>query len=346
MNKNKQLTNNEIANFSQQIALILHAGISPYEGIAIMNEEHENNELKEPLTKIYESLDQGKSFYDSLKEADSFPEYMLNMVHIGEVAGRLEEVMDALGTHYERQYENSENIRSAISYPLIMIVMMVAVVVVLITQVLPIFNKVYEQLGSSITGFSLAILRVGQAMTNYSYIFVAILLLLAIGYFYFTKAEKGRAQFYDFLTKARFSRGISLKIALSQFTSGMAIALSSGLDIDESLEMSRSLVTHKGLSKRIEKAQEIMKEKDIAQGLVEAQVLTGMYARLIKLGYKTGGMDNIFRKIADQYDQETNESIQHMIGIIEPTLVAILSVLVGIILLSVMLPLIGIMSSL
>ena len=126
----------------------------------------------------------------------------------------------------------------------------------------------------------------------------------------------------------------------------MSIALSSGLNIDDSLDMAIALVEHKELKKRIEHAKELMIENDLANSLVEAQVLTGMYARLIKLSSHTGDVDIVMKQIADQYDQETNERIHHLISIIEPTLVAILSVLVGIILLSVMLPLMGIMTSL
>lgn len=92
--------------------------------------------------------------------------------------------------------------------------------------------------------------------------------------------------------------------------------------------------------------QQSLDEKDLAAALVDQQIFSGMYARLVKIGSKTGHMDEIMKKIADQYDQETNERITHLISIIEPTLVAVLSVIVGIILLSVMMPLIGIMSSL
>ena len=151
---------------------------------------------------------------------------------------------------------------------------------------------------------------------------------------------------YNFFAKWRFTRKLSLKLALSQFTSGMSIALSSGLDIDQSLEMSKELINHKELMDKITKVQMSLAEKDLATSLVEMGVFNGMYARLVKIGNKTGHMDDIMREIADQYDRETNERILNLIGIIEPTLVAILSILVGIILLSVMLPLIGIMSSL
>lgn len=344
--KKNQLTNSEIASFTSQMALVLHAGISSYEGIAIMREDNDIEEIQPILDIIFEQLDNGNTLFHSLSESHAFPSFMLNMVQIGEESGELEEVMQSLSIHYQRLYENNESLKSAITYPLIMMVMMFLVVLVLITQVLPIFNKVFEQLGSSITGFSKVVLDFGIMLSSHSYIFIGLFFILIILFFYFTKNESGKNKLYDFLGRWRFTKNISLKLSLSKFTSGMSIALSSGLNIDDSLDMAASLVDHKELKGRIKHAKELMAEKDLANSLVDARVLTGMYARLIKLSGRTGDVDLVMRQIADQYDQETNERIHHLISIIEPTLVAILSILVGIILLSVMLPLMGIMTSL
>lgn len=341
----QQLTNSQIASFASQMTLILHAGISPYEGVSIMCEDSEGD-FQDTLKIINQQLEQGENLYQSLLTCNAFPHYFLEMVNIGETSGRLEDVMNALSIHYQRLYDNNENIKSAMTYPFIMIMMMLIVVIVLITQVLPIFNNVFLQLGSQITGFSKIVLDIGLALSHYSYIFIAILVILMLLYFYFTRRESGKMKVYHFITKWRFTRKLAMKMALSQLTSAIAIALSSGLDMEQSLDMAKELITHQELKKRVDKAKVIMQDKDFSTALVESQVLTGMYARLIKLGYKTGGMDTIMKNIADQYDQETSERITHLISIIEPTLVAILSILVGIILLSVMLPLIGIMSSL
>ncbi len=346
MKKNKQFSHNEIASFCHQMTMILHAGISSYEGISLMCDDSENKEVLLQLSPIKEALGEGQSFYNALITSQSFPEYFLDMILIGEKSGRLEEVLNTLGIHYERLHENSENIKNAVSYPFIMIMMMLLVVLVLITQVLPIFNRVFEQLGSSLTGFSKVVLNIGKALSTYSYVFIGIVIVALILYFFFTRSQIGKQKFYDFMTRFSMTRQISLKMALSQFTSGLSIALSSGLDINESITMAKRLVKHKELNKRIEKVQELSVTKDIATSLCDAQVLTGMYARLIKIGYKTGGIDNILLDISSRYDDETNERMTHIISIIEPTLVAILSIMVGLILLSIMMPLIGIMSSL
>lgn len=341
----KKLSNSEIADFTHQLALIIHAGITPYEGMAIMKDEPDEK-LHSLYSQIYDELDAGKNLTESLKTTQAFPEYLINVVDIGEASGRLEEVLNSLSTYYQNLSDMEQDISTAVSYPLIMILLMFAVVIVLITQVLPIFNRVFESLGASVSGFSLYLLHFGQLMTAYSWIFIVILAILVILFLYVKFTQKGRQKFNNFLINGPFSRKTALKMSLAKFTGGMAIALSSGMDVNESFDMAKKLVDHKVLRQRVDQAEEIMKEKDIAEGLTEAHVTTGMYGRLIKLGYRTGGLDAIFKEIADQYTKETEESITHAISIIEPTLVAVLAIITGIVLLSVMLPLIGVMGSL
>lgn len=344
--KKTLLTNSELANFTSQMALILQAGISPYEGISIMVEDSDNDKTKQFLSSIEELLNQGETLYTSLQQTNAFPAYALHMIQIGELSGRLEEVMRSLSIHYQRQYENNESIKSAVSYPLIMIVMMFVVILVLITKVLPIFNQVFEQLGTSISGFSKTVLDIGKSFSTYSYIYIGILLILLLCFVYFTKSEQGKMKFYDFLTKLCFTKNLTWKLALSKFTSGMSIALSSGLDVSQSMEMAKELIDHKQLKAKITEAEKMLEDHDLATSLIQTNIVSGMYARLLKIGNKTGHTDQIMKEIADRYDQETNEGITRFISIIEPTLVAVLSILVGIILLSVMLPLIGIMATL
>ena len=285
--KKTLLTNSELANFTSQMALILQAGISPDEGISIMVEDSDNDKTKQFLSSIEELLNQGETLYTSLQQTNAFPAYALHMIQIGELSGRLEEVMRSLSIHYQRQYENNESIKSAVSYPLIMIVMMFVVILVLITKVLPIFNQVFEQLGTSISGFSKAVLDIGKSFSTYSYIYIGILLILLLCFVYFTKSEQGKMKFYDFLTKLRFTKNLTWKLALSKFTSGMSIALSSGLDVSQSMEMAKELIDHKQLKAKITEAEKMLEDHDLATSLIQTNIVSGMYARLLKIGNKT-----------------------------------------------------------
>ena len=162
------LSSQELASFCSQISSVLKAGISPSEGIAIMLEDTSAEEERQILTAIQETLNTTGVFSLGLEDAKVFPEYMMNMVQLGEQAGRLDDVMEALALHYERESGLAAAIKSAVTYPCIMIGMMVLVVLVLITKVLPVFDQVFRQLGQNMSGFSKSLLLLGNSLNRYS----------------------------------------------------------------------------------------------------------------------------------------------------------------------------------
>lgn len=344
--KNKELTAVELCAFCSQIAMILKAGISVQEGIAIMAEDSQNAGGADILETVRAHAEMGEPFRECLQAAGVFPKYMLDMVLIGEQSGRLDEVMDSLAAYYENSEAVSKSLRSAVTYPVIMIVMMVAVICILVTKVLPIFNEVFSQLGSQLSPFSQSILQFGTAMNRYSVAIVAVLAVVIIAMLVIKASPKGR-EWYGRMFRSFFgTRRLAEKISAGRFASAMALMLSSGLDVDQSLEMAGQLVDDRQTRSKVSKCQEqIADGGSFADALAQAGLFSGVYARMVLVGFKTGAVDVVMRKIADSCEAEVDDQISRIISILEPTLVAVLSLIVGMILLSVMLPLMGIMSS-
>ena len=342
----KLLSNKELSMFCDQIAMILNAGISPMEGVTIMLEDALSTEGKEILSVILKHCNNGESFHSSVAASGVFPKYALDMIEIGEQSGKLEDVMHALAFHYNREESIAQGIKNAVTYPFLIVAMMLIVILVLIIKVLPIFNQVFMQLGSEMTGFSKGLLNLGTTISNYSMLFVAIFILILAAYIFFAKTKPGKAIFASFCTRFFATKHFYEKIASGRFASGMALTMSAGLDTDASLEMVQRLVDNKAMAEKIEKCRELIKEGlSFAEALVTSDIFTSMYARMLTIGYKTGSIDKVLEKIADAYEDEVDNRIDSIITVLEPTLVIILSVVVCMILLSVMLPLMGIMSS-
>ncbi|MBC3797266.1 type II secretion system F family protein [Acetobacterium tundrae] len=340
----KPLSNNEIYTFCEQMGMILKAGISSIEGISIMLEDATDGEGKDILNEIYRQLDLTSSLYLALSATHVFPKYVLDMTNLGETSGKLDEVMESLALYYQREENLSKGIKSAITYPLIMIGMMILVIVVLLVKVMPIFNQVFIQLGSEMTGFSKGILDFGNMLSRYSAVFVVLLALLLVLVLYLNKSIKGKEQLKQFGSKFFLTKNLYEKIALGRFSNGMAITLKSGLDTDQSIELIAQLADHPILQEKIERCKKYISEGDnFSDALNKSNIFSGIYSRMLAIGYKSGVMDVAMQKIAIQYNEEVDTSIGHLLSILEPTLVAILSTIVGMILLSVMLPLMGIM---
>ena len=166
------------------------------------------------------------------------------------------------------------------TYPLIMIGMMIIVIAVLIVKVLPIFNQVFIQLGSEMTGFSRGLLNMGAVISRYSIVFIAIVCLFCCTSGLPEQIQKGRAFMVRFTIKFFATKDLREKIAVSRFASGMALTLKSGLDTDQSLDMIESLVGHPGLQSKIRQCRELTSEgMNFPDALAKSKIFTGIYAK-------------------------------------------------------------------
>lgn len=338
----KQLTNTELIFFCRQLALILKSGISLLEGVSILRDDAASKEGQEILTSVYDRLLETGSITDALTEAHVFPAYLIHMVEIGDISGNLEEAFSSLADHYQREEDFSKNIRSALSYPLIMLGMLSVVLLVLILKVMPVFNQVFMELGAEMSGLSLHILNLGNTLRRYSLVFLLLLAALVGGLFYLFRSPRGK----QFLAGLPFTKSLSEKIACARFASGLSMALRSGLDTEGSFDLVIQLIENPSFQEKVSQARSLIQEgEDFAESLNKAGIFSGMDARMVSMGFRTGSADMVLGQIADRLFEETDDSLQRAAGLVEPTLVAVLSVLVGLILLSVMLPLVGIMSN-
>jgi len=340
------LNNSELSTFFDQMAMILHSGISVIEGIAIMKDDAYTKEGEAILQTIYDQMEETGCLYTSLVHSGVFPPYALELIHIGEETGHLEKIMRSLSLYYERAEDVRQSIKSAVVYPLIMIGMMFIVILILIIKVLPMFNQVFIQLGSEMTGFSLALMNIGTALSQYSFIFIILLILIAAAVIFLSYVPSGIQLRSKMAAHFFLTRKITEKMAVSKFAAGMSLTLSSGLDTFESLEMASQLIDNPVVKKQIADCQKYTSEgMDFSEALSKSGVFSAMYSRMASIGYKAGALDELMEKISMQYEDEITLQMNHLIGILEPSLVALLSIIVGLILLSVMLPLLGIMTN-
>lgn len=334
----KALSNAEISAFCQQIAMIIDAGLPIYYGISILMDDAWDEETKELLSRIYKPMESGGSFHSALKETGFFPKYMVHMVELGEQTGRLEEVLKSLTVYYEREASIRSSIKNSVTYPLIMTFMMLAVLIVLITKVLPVFSQVYEELGSELTGTARVLMDISNVLNQYLLVFVLlfVVLFVLVLFLYFTGLLHIMFQGKD----------ISLSVAASRFANCMYLALASGLDTDQGLELAHELVNNPYMQEKINKCHEHLRH---GEGFSNALLLSGIFSRtyssMITIGYKTGSMEKVMKKVGEAYEKEVDEKLNRFISILEPTLVIILSLFIGLILISFLLPLLGIMSS-
>lgn len=336
----------DVSMFCTQMALILRSAIPLEDGVAAIEEEIEDKAAKAVVDSVREAVSMNTPFYQALQESGAFPAYMVNMVEIGEKAGKLDDVLAALGQHYEREAALKKNIKRAVVYPLLLVLMMAVVISVLVIKVLPVFSQVFRDLGSEMSAFSTFVMNMGMGVGKYAFIIVLVLVALVLCAFLFARTKKGGAAAGKALAHFGPTRKLSSKIASARFASVMSMMLSSGYSTDEALELVPKIIPSDVAVEKIEQCREkVAGGMSFAEAIREVNLFPGIYGRMVGVGAKTGSLDTVMQKLAALYEEEVDDSIDRAVAVIEPALVAVLSVIIGAILLSVMLPLMGIMSS-
>jgi len=345
--KAKTLNNTYLSMLCSELAMLLDAGLTLSDSVQVIQEDESGKEAKAIMQTLYDSLMLGNPFSSALKESAVFPKYMVHMVEVGEKTGRLVQTLNALSEYYERQTRLSVTIKNSVLYPAVLLVLMIVVVLILIVQVLPIFNDIFGRLGTQMDPFAIRLMQfggwLGNAAVGIAIVFSAIFALIFVMWVV-PAIRKGIAQAFA----NRFgSRGIFGKIASSRFVFAMTLGMASGLDTTESINIASAV---SGGSKAVDdmhtKCAALLESgKTLSEALCGAGILSQQDGKMLSVGSVSGKADLAMAEIARRSDIDVRDSIDRIVGRVEPTLVILSSVIVGVILLSVMLPLMGIMTS-
>lgn len=325
--------NTELSTFCMEFSLLLESGIPADEGLEMLCADEKDKRFLTVMNGMTESLRGGEKLSEALRVSGAFSDYMIDMVKLGEETGHVSSVLASLSQYYDRRERLSHSVRSAVIYPSILAVLMFAVILIIIIKVLPVFNNVAAQLGVHLSGAAGIFTGIGMFLSQYAiWIVVVLLAALIVGAVIF------RVKF------AGSKWGMS--IAAARFSSAMSMGISSGLGIDRSLTLAEKLSDNPVMNERVDKCRKLMDEgESFAGAAAQSKVYRAFYAKMLSVGETTGTLDTVMQEIADRCDDEVTYDLNAAINRLEPILVIVMSLLVGLILLSVMLPLTRIMTT-
>lgn len=344
--KRSVLGNIEIAQICQELSILLHAGVMLGDGLSLLAQE-EGGKTGELLAEIGRYVDQGETLASALRESKAFPSYVIGLVEVGERSGRTEQALQALSRYYEQQDQMDRQIRSALTYPAILLLLMLVVIVVLLSKVLPVFDEVYASLGGELTGVAGGLLVMGQALDAAMPFLCVLMAIIVILVLLFSLSDSFRNKLLTAWRQKNGDKGISRKINDARFAQALAMGLGSGLPLEEAVDMCATLL--QDVPSAVERcktcAARLAEGGDLADTLRESEMLPPSTCRLLTLGVRSGNGDAVMEDIARRLSDEANQALERKVAQVEPTLVLGTSLLVGIILLSVMLPLMNIMTA-
>ena len=344
--KKVRLTSQETASFCRDMELLRHAGLPLADCLYLLAEE-EKGQPKEAYKQMGMLLDQAEPLSAAMEKSGLFPACATGMVQVGEHTGRLEEALHMLAAYYETLHRASTHLRNAITYPMVLLAVMLAVITVLLVQVLPVFAQVYASLGSQLSGVSAFLLQLGQAIAKLLPVLLpaAVLILAVVAVVLTVPAAQKKAAM---LWQHRWGdRGVFRKYNNALFAKALAMAFGSGLPLSEAVLLARRLLEDRpGTVERIDRcAKQLEKGAPAQEAMADGELLNPAGCRMLSVGLRGGNGEQVMEEIARQMMEEAQTAMESKISRLEPAMVLVCSVLVGGILLCVMLPLIHILSA-
>ena len=336
----------ELSSFCSQVALILSAGLPLYDGMETLAETAKGSEYADLYEGVSKAVNETGSLYQALQRDDRWPTYLVEMTGIGEQTGQLENVMNDLSEYYAREDRIRSSVIGAVTYPLVLGVMLVLIIAIMLWKVLPVFQRVLNSMGAELSASGGTMMRLGSTIGWVVLALVAVVVLTVVVCALLMKTG-ARDSVLKFVRKVFPPvRTLSMKLASSRVASVLSMMLHSGFPTNEAFRLLPSVLSD---GEAAEKVQGIRRDLDngmaFADAISNSKLFDPLHDRMIRMGVAAGREDQVMGKIAGLYEEQVEEGIDRLVAIIEPTLIALLAVVIGAVLLSVMLPMAGILSS-
>lgn len=341
------LSYTELTSFFENMGMMIKSGISASEAVSLLKEETPSSEqtLSHALGMMSEALSMGTPFGDAMKDTGVFPDYSVDMISTSEYTGKLEDTLFHLADYYRAEDSMKVTLVSAVRYPVILLLMVIAVLVVMLALVFPAFYGVYENLAGSLTSSSYGYINVSFTLTKVMLgIMVVLLAALLAGVSMWRGGKKDKVR--NLLSKFASFRDLFSSMDLYRFTSCFDMFLSSGEHQDEALVKSMPVVQTDVLRNKLTRCKEKMEGgMSFSQTAYEEDLYDRTNNRMLIPAERSGMLDAIMQKILANLKVSIEKSIGQIANTVEPLLTGVLMIFIGIMLISLMVPLIGIMNS-
>lgn len=330
----------EIVILSRQMSTLFEAQVSALKAFSLLSGNTENKLLATKLNQIVSDLQAGASIAGALgKHPDVFSDFYVNMVKAGEESGKLTQVFSFLADYLDRQYALTSKTKHALVYPAFVIGIFIVVMVLMFTVVVPKLSAIILESGQDIPFYTKAVLWISDFMVNYG-IFLFIFIALFIGYVLrLVRTKKGKKLLDDMKLTFPVFGNLYRKVYLARIADNMDTMLSAGIPIVRAIEITSNVVGNKRYQEILRDSMESVKAgKSFSDSLLKHKEIPKIMPQIVKVGEETGSMGQILKMLAKFYKREVDEAVDTLVGLIEPFMIISLGLGVGLLLVSVLVP--------
>jgi type IV pilus assembly protein PilC len=321
----------DIVLFTRQFATMIDAGLPLVQCLEILGNQTDNRTFKQILKQIKGDVESGSTFADALKKhPKTFDDLFVNLIAAGEVGGILDTILNRLSAYIEKAMKLKKKVKGAMVYPVVVLVIAVAVVSVLLLFVIPIFQQMFEDMGSELPGPTQFVVGMSEWLKSYIIVLVLAIVVFIIAFNRFYATRRGRVIVDDLMLKVPVLGDLIRKVAVARFTRTLGTMIQSGVPLLDGLDIVAKTAGNKTVEAAIFKTRASIAEgRTIAEPLGESGVFPSMVVQMISVGESTGALDAMLAKIADFYDDEVDAAVEALTALIEPFLMVFLGGTIG-----------------
>ena len=329
----------ELMRFTRQLAILINAGVPILECLEILHKQEQNMVLKRVVKNVSMQVEEGKSLYDALSSQQGFDKLYCSLVKAGEAAGILDSILNKLAEFLEKQEKLKKQVKSALTYPVIVVIVGIAVIFGLMTFVVPQFVGMLKESNQEIPWVTQTVIDISSFFQNYTLLLIAGMVAGSMFFVNFIKTKEGKASWDRFTMRAPLFGLLIIKGNLGAFTRTLSTMLAAGVPIIDSLEICIDTLDNTQIAKDLMKVrQAVIEGKSITEPLSRITYFPPLVTQMMKVGESTGNLDQMLVKVADVFQEEVEELVANLTKLIEPIILVVLGGIIGFVLIAMYLP--------
>jgi type IV pilus assembly protein PilC len=327
----KRVSTSDLAVFAKQFAGLIHAGLPLLRALAIIADQTESKKLASALTAVQIEIESGRSFSAALAaQPKVFPPLMVSLVSVGEVGGFLADSLDAIARSYRADVDLQQKIKSAMTYPIIVLVIAVVGVIAMITFVVPIFESMFASMGGELPLPTQILVTLSR---NMAWLLPLLAVLTVGGWLWYQRVkntDRFRGVIDPFFLKMPVFGSLITKIAVARFARNLSMMLNAGVPLMQALDLVGKASNNKAVEGALQSVRESVRlGRSFSAPLAKAAVFPPLVAQMVSVGEESGSLPEMLESIADFYETEVNAASEQLTSMIEPIMMTVLGLLIG-----------------
>ncbi|MBK9797969.1 MAG: type II secretion system F family protein [Holophagaceae bacterium] len=329
-----------LAIFTRQFSVMIDAGLPLVQCLEILGAQQDHKGFQRIIEAVRDDVEKGSTLQAALsKHPKAFNDLYVNMVGAGESGGILDVILQRLSGYIEKAVKLTAKVKGAMTYPVAVITIAIAVVVIIMLKVIPVFSAMYDGLGSKLPFPTQICIMISNALINYSWVIIIAIVLIVVGLRQYYKTPTGHLQIDAFLLKIPIIGDVLRKVAVARFCRTLGTLISSGVPILEGMDITARTAGNMVIQNAILKSKDAVEQgRNIATPLAETKVFPPMVVQMVGVGEATGALDAMLSKVADFYEDEVDNAVANLTSLMEPVMIALLGGIIGFIVVAMYMP--------